>query len=89
MVQDDRHHEVSADVKSYDGLPIPTGASESIWLHDVKGSPLLDYQSEGWEYAADIVIIGSGVSALSAAVLGLLFVCEALYDFPGRPLRLQ
>lgn len=71
MVQEDRPHERTADVMSYDGLPIPTGASESIWLHDVKGDPLLDYQNEPWEETADIVIIGSGVSAFSIPRPGL------------------
>ena len=61
-------------MKVHDGLPIPTGASESVWLHAARGDPLLEHQSEGWAREADIVIIGSGVSVQSlpstSAVVG-------------------
>lgn len=57
-------------MKHYPGLPLQSGASESIWLHSVKGNPLLDYTSGDLPDRADVVIIGSGVSTPASIPIG-------------------
>lgn len=60
----------SADkAQSSTSFPLEQGMSISLWLETVRGNPLLDHRSTpDLPSTADVVIIGSGVSALGSAV---------------------